>query len=127
MVGDEREAALLLRGAPADPRFARLQVVGGGAPGQQGDPLALVFGHRAHLLAHEVGAFQVVLCAQQLVEAGSLLRFEQADLHAVEQALLVLGEHGPLGHVHAGEGRNRAGGSSALSAIPFSHRRFPGS
>lgn len=51
-IGNERESALLLRSAPADPGFAGLQVIGGSAPGQQADPLALILGHRAHRLAH---------------------------------------------------------------------------
>lgn len=124
VVGDQGEAAFLLRGGPADPRFAGLEVEGGGAPGQQGEPLALVFGHVAELFADEGSASQVVLGDEQLVEALAFRGGEEADADPIEQALVVVGRNRSVGASHAGKGKRSAGGSSVLSSIPLSCRRF---
>ena len=124
LVGHERKPALVLRGSPADPGCAGLQVGSSGAPGQQADPLALRFGHIARRLAHEMRTVQIVLFDQPRMEAGPRPGLEEGDLHAVEQMLLGIAEGRSSGGIHSGQGKKSVGGSSALSTIFFSQRRF---
>ena len=90
VVGHQGEAAAALGGVPAHPLLTVLEVVGGGAPAQQGHPLAIHFGHVAQLFADHHVALEIVMVFHQLAEAfplHSVFWIEQAELDAFEELL----------------------------------------
>src|SRR5207249_391618 len=67
-----------------NPELAEFEVEGGGAEGEQGDPLAVEFGNVTEGLAREAGAGQIMLVLQETVELGALLVLEQAHGNAFQ-------------------------------------------
>jgi hypothetical protein len=86
--GQDQEAAVLdnpteaagprARG-PAEPMFAALEMEGGGAEREQGDPLAVEFGDVAEGLAGQAGAGQIVLFFQGAVEGRAFVVADEAE------------------------------------------------
>ena len=72
---------------PADPSVARAQMPGRGAPAQQRQPTALIFGHLPELLAHHRGVLKIMLGADQRIPARLFLLGDQAHLQVVEHLL----------------------------------------
>ena len=62
---EQRQAAAPLLIAPADPLIAGAQVAGGRGPGQQGQPAPAMRGDVTQMLAHQRGAFEVVMFDEQ--------------------------------------------------------------
>ena len=58
---------------PAEPLFAGLEMEGGGAESEQGDPLAVEFSDIAEALASQASASQLVANFQELVEGRTFL------------------------------------------------------
>jgi hypothetical protein len=100
-------------------------VEGGGVPGEQRDPVALMLGDVAQLFADQVRAVQVMLLDQQLVEAGAFLRFDQAHGDPVEQGLLGGRQERGFSSCHGAESKKVRGSCSAKVRIPASFNHFP--
>jgi len=79
VVDDKEPAAGVLARRPPQPALAALEMEGGGAEGEQGDPLAVEFGDVAQRLAGEAGIGQVMLVCERLVKHGALVGAEQAE------------------------------------------------
>ena len=72
VVDDQAEAAGALARSPAQPGFAGLEMEGGGAEGEPGDPLAVELGDVAKGLAGPASAGQVVLGFEAAVELAAV-------------------------------------------------------
>lgn len=108
VVGQEMASPLELIVVPADPLIAPGQVTGGGAPADQGQPLAFVLDDVAEVLAHEDGVAQVVLLGHQFVPAGKLLLGDEADLEPIKDLLFLgIGQSNGLGHARKISKRGR--------------------
>jgi hypothetical protein len=90
IVDDEGAAAITLGAGPTDPGVAVLEVFGGGAEEEDGDPLALgVHGGVMQLLAHGLEPAQVVMAAQQRLEAAAVCGVgEQDEANFLQERLL---------------------------------------
>jgi hypothetical protein len=89
VVGQERQAALALGVGPADPVVAALEMIGGGAPAQQRDPLAAKGDDMAKRLADQAGALAMVGFADQGLPPGLGGRVEELDNQFVEDGDVV--------------------------------------
>lgn len=85
VVDDHGQAPGALAGTPAEPRFPRLEMERGGAESNQGDPLAVKFGHIAQRLAGQHGLVQVMLLLQQAIKLRLLGLVEQPDRDALQE------------------------------------------
>jgi hypothetical protein len=79
VVDNPTEAAGPLARTPTDPVLAALEMEGGGAEREQGDPLAVEFGDVAEGLAGQAGIGQIVLCFQGAVEGRAFVVADEAE------------------------------------------------
>ena len=105
VIDDEEPAAGALAGRPAQPVLPALEMEGGGAEGEQGDPLAVEFGDIAEGLAGQAGAGQIVLLFEGAVEGLVFVLAEQTHGHAPQQVgFAELGRHRHAAVVEDGRG-----------------------
>ena len=79
-----------------------LEVLGGRAENQQGQPLALpIGGHVAEPLADGPDALEIMMLIQKAVEPPHFFGLDQADLAFIEQGLLI-GFGQAIWFMHAG-------------------------
>ena len=120
VVGQERQppAPLLLR--PADEGVTRFEVQGGGAPGGQPQPLALVGGDITDVFAHDTGVFEVVMLDDDLVKSLDFMGLDQPHGEVFQDVLLVGGGLAMADFVllHAGERKQSQATCPAKSINP---------
>jgi hypothetical protein len=79
VVDDQAQATGALARTPTQPRFARLEMECGGAESNEGDPLAVEFGHVTQRLARQHGRVQIMFFLQQPVKGGPLVLRQQPE------------------------------------------------
>src|ERR1035438_10070326 len=91
VVRQERQspAPLLLR--PADEDLTRLEMQGGGTPGGQPQPLALVGGDITDVFAHDTGVFEIVMLDDEPVKTLDFMGLDQPHREVFQDVLLVSG------------------------------------
>jgi len=89
MVGDEGETPAPLLLAPADEPIARLEVEGRGAPGGQRQPVPLIRGDLAQMLADHAVTFEIVMRDHAGVIAGGFVGLDQAHREVLQDLRFV--------------------------------------
>ena len=88
------EARPTLEIGPAEPAFAILEMKRSCGPSEQCQPLALKSDHMTELLPDQIGVFEVVMLADQIVPSSNLGWIHQAsDFQLIQnRGLLALGQ-----------------------------------
>ena len=88
VVGQQMQAATALLVRPAQPGVAALEMIGGGTPAQEGEPLVVgVSDDIAQPLADERGVLKIVARADQVIPAKLLLRRDQSHPNLIQRGL----------------------------------------
>ena len=90
VVGHQRKAAAALHDVPADPILTVPEVVGGGTPAQQRQPVPIDFGHITELLADERVALEIVMIFDEravTVAFDGIVRRDQSNAHMLKDIL----------------------------------------